>query len=209
MKTNYCFRAAVCLLVLFLLAAALVLNGGLSGLEDAVYCALSAWASPAVTGVLRAVTALCNPSTVVVICLVLLAVPRSRKTVAPLLVGAAAISGAIGQLLKRVVVRPRPSHPHLVEAGGYSFPSGHSLASAAICLTALLLVRHLLPPGRGRSLLTALFAALPVLIGFSRIYLGVHYAGDVLGGWLLGCATAFAVYGCWQRYKNRRQETKP
>ena len=78
--------------------------------------------------------------------------------------------------------------PPLVTERGYSFPSGHSaLSTVAYGILALLVIHSDLP----RSLKRAIVAALVVLIllvGLSRVYLGVHYPSDVLGGWLSGTA---------------------
>ena len=93
--------------------------------------------------------------------------------------------------LKHHFMRTRPSAvPHWVEESSWSFPSGHSLDSAAIYLTlGVLLARRARPPVTQVSLVAgALF--LSFLIGLSRIYLGVHYPTDVLAGWSAGTAWA-------------------
>lgn len=98
-------------------------------------------------------------------------------------------------LLKILIARPRPDIvPHLVEVGDLSFPSGHAMVSAVTYLTlGALLART----QRYRS--TRIFAMgagvfLAVIIGLSRIYLGVHYPTDVFAGW---CAGALWALGCW------------
>jgi undecaprenyl-diphosphatase len=90
--------------------------------------------------------------------------------------------------VKDYIARPRPGVDPLVTAFGYSFPSGHSLDSAATYgLIALVVWRSPLPLAV-RRLAVVLGATLPFLIGLSRIALGVHYPSDVLGGWLAGIA---------------------
>lgn len=92
------------------------------------------------------------------------------------------------QVLKVIFGRERPPMPWLATAGGYSFPSGHTLmATIYYGLLLYLLIRS----GRvatGRKRLIACLGLLPALIGLSRIYLGVHYASDVLAGWTVGLA---------------------
>lgn len=91
--------------------------------------------------------------------------------------------------LKAMFRRPRPEVYRLAEASGFSFPSGHSMAAFSLYgLLALLLWPYL----HGKYNRTAVLAAAAFLIaaiGFSRIYLGVHYPSDVLGG--------YAASGCW------------
>lgn len=95
-------------------------------------------------------------------------------------------NGALTRILKQVFERVRPEHVHgLAEAHGYSFPSGHSSASmVAYSMLAYLATRLLAPPWHLPAALLA--SALIVTTGCSRIVLQVHYASDVLAGWVLG-----------------------
>lgn len=102
---------------------------------------------------------------------------------------------------KALVGRNRPPLPlALVDADGYSFPSGHATGTAAITvISAWLLTRWLIPWWTGRVAVWAVAIGSAFLIGFSRVYLGVHYLSDVLSGWLLGMAWAGTVMlvGSW------------
>ncbi|PDS81204.1 phosphatase PAP2 family protein [Rhizobium sp. L43] len=98
-------------------------------------------------------------------------------------------------LLKILVARPRPDIvPHLVEVSDLSFPSGHAMVSAVTYLTlgALLARTQRYPSTRIFVMGAGVFLA--VIIGLSRIYLGVHYPTDVFAGW---CAGALWALGCW------------
>lgn len=92
---------------------------------------------------------------------------------------------------KSLISRPRPSIiPQLIHASGFSYPSGHSITSAAIYLTmAILACRHF-KPIKTRIILLALAGIMIALISFSRIYLGVHYPSDTMSGALIGLAWA-------------------
>lgn len=100
-----------------------------------------------------------------------------------------ATSGAavLNAVLKLLIHRPRPDFLEpLAYAGGYSFPSGHSASAAAFYMTLGLLAAGWVRRWETRVyvLLASVFAV--VLIGFSRLYLGVHYLSDVLAGYALG-----------------------
>lgn len=99
------------------------------------------------------------------------------------------VGAALNQLLKLLLARARPVVPDPVaRAGGASFPSGHAMNSAIWC--ALVVSGALgvapVPPQRSRMALVPAVAAYPLLVGLSRVALGLHFASDVLGGWLLG-----------------------
>ena len=101
--------------------------------------------------------------------------------------GAALMNG----LMKVVFHRPRPElWPRLVPESGASFPSGHSMYSAAF-VTALILLAW---PGRLRWPALLLGTLFTLVVGWSRVDLGVHYPTDVLAGWLSGAAWVLGVY---------------
>lgn len=103
-------------------------------------------------------------------------------------------AGLWSSLIKLWVRRDRPVVlPRLVEVNHFSYPSGHTMLSTAAFLTlALLAARHI--PGWGaRFALFAIASTLIFLVGFSRLYLGVHYPSDVLSGAFLGAAWTFGL----------------
>jgi undecaprenyl-diphosphatase len=124
----------------------------------------------------------------------MLAAARLRTT-ALLLLGSALAGVALCQGTKAVVQRPRPDVPwQHREATTWSFPSGHSCNSAAgYAAAAWLASRHVRRTWLS-LLLLALGLLLPLGIGVSRMYLGMHYLTDVLGGWSLGLACALTAY---------------
>ena len=94
----------------------------------------------------------------------------------------------INQVIKHIVRRPRPNVLRLVEEDGYSFPSGHSMVSMAFYGIVIYLVYKNVSNKYLKWLLITLLSLLILSIGFSRIYVGVHYFTDVAGGFLLGLA---------------------
>jgi len=113
------------------------------------------------------------------------------KKYADALVLFAAIIGAtiLSESLKLGYARPRPDLvAHSVETLGASFPSGHATLSAAAYLTIGALLAHAQEQRRVKSYIHVTVIFLALLIGVSRVYLGVHWPTDVLAGWCLGAA---------------------
>lgn len=90
--------------------------------------------------------------------------------------------------LKNIVERPRPIGYRLIDETGYSFPSGHSMISAAFYGLIIYFIWKNVKNTKLKYVLCILLSILIVLIGISRIYLGVHYASDVLGGFTISIA---------------------
>jgi undecaprenyl-diphosphatase len=97
----------------------------------------------------------------------------------------------LGKLLKLAYDRPRPTLvPHLVDVTSASFPSGHATDSAIVYLTLAALLARTLPGPAHRLYIIGAAILLTLLIGVSRIYLGVHWPSDVAAGWSIGAAWA-------------------
>ena len=89
-------------------------------------------------------------------------------------------------LLKQLFQRKRPLSPLLKAAKGLSFPSGHAIMAVTFYGLLIYILQHSISIDWLRSFLTILIIALIILIGFSRIYLRVHYASDVAAGFIIG-----------------------
>jgi len=117
-------------------------------------------------------------------------------------------SALLNVALKEVFARARPdgADPAL-HGGGWSFPSGHAMNTFVFCgMVAYLLVR-LSPWRAGLAFRVALLFAWALAMGFSRLYLGVHYASDVVAGFLAGAAwVAVCVSGAEVALRRRRTD---
>jgi undecaprenyl-diphosphatase len=120
---------------------------------------------------------------------------------------AAALSGwALYALAKLVVQRPRPHIiPRLMHgAGWYSYPSGHSMLAPIIFGLGIIVWAAPWPSPALRRAALVLAALLALAIGFSRVYLGMHYPSDVVGGLLLGTAWSALALLWWDRLREGR-----
>jgi len=134
---------------------------------------------------------------------------EGRYDAIALIVVATAGGGLLSELLKWWFARKRPEIvPHLVNVGSASFPSGHSLLAVVTYLTLGAVLARFVRRRRSRTYCIVVSLLLALLIGLSRVYLGVHYPTDVLAGWSAGLAWALP---CWlvARYLQYRGRVKP
>jgi undecaprenyl-diphosphatase len=117
---------------------------------------------------------------------------KRRFAVAAVSVGVVHATWAVVDTLKLLFSRPRPVHS-LVHALGYSFPSGHaSLSMVVYGLAGYIAWRYMVRSRWARAVVTVVSVLLILGTGLSRVFLGVHYLSDVLGGWAAG---AFIIFG--------------
>ena len=114
----------------------------------------------------------------------------------------------INQALKQFFHRARPDLHRLIEIGGYSFPSGHAMNAFAVYgIITFLLWRHI-SSHLGRTILILISSGFIFMIGTSRIYLGVHYPSDIIGGYFASGFWLSSAIWFFQRYKERRTKRK-
>ena len=141
---------------------------------------------------------------VIVIGLLLYFVSKKKELAVWYVFTAAVGAGVLNKTIKYIFRKPRPSFEHLVVQGGYSFPSGHAMGST-IMYGGLLVVLFYLVKSKGiRTLFALLFVGLILLIGISRIYLGVHYPSDIIGGYSLGSAWLYTSVDVFRHLKRSR-----
>ncbi|MEO6845658.1 MAG: phosphatase PAP2 family protein [Chthoniobacterales bacterium] len=108
----------------------------------------------------------------------------------------ATITGAFwSNFLKHIINRDRPQIvPHLAEVSGQSYPSGHSMLSAIVYLTLAVVLIQTASSRSTKIYIVSVAVFITLLVGMTRVYIGVHYPTDVLAGWLAG--SIWAVL-CW------------
>ncbi|MDF2716754.1 MAG: phospholipid phosphatase [Paenibacillus sp.] len=113
----------------------------------------------------------------------------------------------LNYMLKLLFHRDRPTIYRIAEANGFSFPSGHSMVAFSLYgIIAYLLWTHI-PLRAGRVALIAASSLFILTIGISRIYLGVHYPSDVIGGYLASGCWMFALIWLYDRYGRKSAVT--
>ena len=178
------YITSLVLLIFFIIIMILVITCNITTFDDNIYNLLYSLRSSSMDLIMKTITQFGNTIPVIIITLVLMITLTSRKEV--FLIGSNTIlTVGSNQILKHIICRPRPNHLRLIVENGYSFPSGHAMIS--ICLYGLLiyLVNKKIKNKLLKIILTILLIILILGIGISRIYVGVHYPSDVLGGYLL------------------------
>ncbi len=169
-------------------------SSGLDKLQDldrSVFTTLASWHSPALDRTMPELSVVASKSRLWIAIAALLAIfggEKGRWTAVEGMVAIGVNSFMANVVFKRLVRRQRPidsvpEERRLVQPESSSFPSGHSASAAAFSGIVDRAYPKLWLPMNG----------LAVTVAFSRVYTGVHYPGDVLGGWLLGKSVAFMV----------------
>lgn len=133
----------------------------------------------------------------------------ARKPRSAAFVVVATVSGALASsLLKYLFSRPRPDlFPHGDYVVSASFPSGHAMISALVYLTLGALLARIVPRRRLKLYVMMVALTLTLLIGMSRVYLGVHWPTDVLAGWAAGAGWALVWWGLAERVGTREKQS--
>ena len=139
------------------------------------------------TNIAKIVTTIGSVYVILPVCIISLCIFYKSKfgKMIPINLGIVFISN---QLLKRIVARPRPIEHTIIEETGYSFPSGHSMVSTAFYGFFIYLIYKKVKNKYLKWGLISLLTILILSIGISRVYLGVHYASDVIAGFCLSVA---------------------
>ncbi len=184
----------------FALLAEEVIEGGTQKIDDAILGLFRGERGPAgpswFVEMMRDITALGSFAGLGIVFLASLGyLLLLGKRALALLMAAAVLGGVtLSTLLKMAFDRPRPALEGAAKVFTASFPSGHAMLSAVTFLTLGALLARTNDDQKVRVYFMTLAVLLTILVGMSRIYLGVHYPSDVLAGWCLG--TAWAVL-CW------------
>jgi len=189
--------AFVVLLALFLMDGANIQSDWLTSTDLSATRELQSVSSPTLTSGMWDLTFSGNTLTLVILDgLVLIACLALRHIREAIFCFVSGLALNVNDLLKPIWGRPRPTSNlvHvLTHPGGFSFPSGHAMGSTITYGFFAFLAWQLIEPSKWRTLLLAILLAWPVLICSSRMYLGVHWLSDVVGGILAGAMVVIAL----------------
>ena len=197
--------AGILSLCIFAVILACVLTGHAAGFDDPVREFFYSLRGPVMTHVAVFITTLANKYVIIGLCLLLLIVPQTRLTFGVPLSAGALGTMLLNTLIKHIVGRLRPDVLHLVVEEGYSFPSGHSITSMFFYGFAIWLVWRNVKNPTARNILTVLLAVPMLLIGPTRVYLGVHFPTDVLAAWCLAIAAIMLAIEIIRLFEKRRR----
>ena len=184
-----------------------VLRGQTRGFDLAVRQEIHGWASPRLTYAMRGITLFGSTAAIGFLSLLLLwqLVRTGRRRAAVLLIIAAVGAMALNQALKLIFRRTRPEPffgyalPH-----SYSFPSGHSIISCCFYGVVAAILTVTMRSRAAKAATWAAAAVMTLLVGLSRIYLGVHHASDVLAGYAAAVIWVGAVRAGYEIWRRRR-----
>jgi len=179
------------LLIVFLLLTILVLTGSMKSFDSSIYNFLINLRSKPMDTFMKTITKFGNTMSVIIILAIFVFI--LKKDDGYLLVMNTICVVSANQVLKHIIRRPRPNHLRLVKEKGFSFPSGHSMVSIALYGILIYIVNKNIKNKPLRITLTIILSILILLIGLSRIYVGVHYPSDVLSGYILATIITILV----------------
>src|ERR1700693_1708657 len=162
-----------------------LIEGDVSAMDNAILFAVAKKRTPWLTISAVDVTALGSVTLVVLfsaLTLLVLLVLRDRLGALQLL-AASAGAGILMLVTKNIIERIRPEEAQrLIVVSGFSYPSGHSVSASALYLTIAIIAARYIQHSGARIAIFLAVSAVVILVGTSRIYLGVHYATDVVSG---------------------------
>lgn len=171
-------------LIIFLFIFEDVMDKEIDVFDNFCYKLLSNIIKEPITTLTKIITTLGSAYIIIPVCIIAILYYRKRRESIYIPVNLITIF-SINQLLKRIVQRPRPEGFRIVEEIGYSFPSGHSMVSMAFYGLFIYFIYNNVKNKYLKWMFILILSTLIILIGISRIYLGVHYASDVIAGFCL------------------------
>lgn len=194
-------------LICFAYLAYMISNYDVLGIDTVIREWAYGQRTPVLNKILIGITYLGNWQTIVSLGLVLLAYPGTRKNIGMPFAVTAVSSTVIYKAAKSIFQRPRPELAvRIIKEGGYSFPSGHSMNCLVIYGMLIYLTRRYCRNKRIANIITVVLSLLILAIGCSRVYVGVHFPTDILGGWSLGIAVLTTAIIIFERIRGGKND---
>ncbi len=193
------------LLFIFAIIAHELLSASLINFDTTIYHSIISIKSSFWTFFFTFITSFASPIVIIIISLSLFVMFKNKKY-AWLSLGSLGLIFLINTALKYIFSRPRPFEWMLVEETGYSFPSAHAMIAMAFYGLLIYLIWQTQIDKNKKIFLTVIMVTLIILIGISRIYLGVHYCTDIIGGFTLSLSYLIIVTSIIDYYWNRNKQ---
>ncbi len=185
---------------LFFADAFLVLSGISSSFDNVISLFFSVHNNMILTNIFKVISFICSPKFMIILNVLLFIFIIVKKKYKLSIIVLSSISSVIfNNLVKIIVRRERPDYLRMVVEKSYSFPSGHTMISVLFFGSIIYLVNKY--NLKHKRLITFSLSTFILLVGISRIYLGVHYLTDVVGGYLLGIVVLFFIIHILERKK--------
>ena len=189
-------------IILFVFIARLLLMDKVNTLDEKVFSIVTKIKCEPVTKFFKVITMFCSMWFVFLLTAIIMVFDKNKKKTFYIALNVV-LCFLLNQVFKFIFVRERPDSINLINVNGYSFPSGHSMISVAFYGFLAYIVLHSNLSKKKRLLFTMLMIVLAFLVGISRIYLGVHYASDVLAGFALSLAYLIIYISVFYNEKKR------
>jgi undecaprenyl-diphosphatase len=168
-------------ILIFATMVVMLLTNNVTSLDNSIYNIIISSKSDAMTTFMTIITMMCNTEFIIVATLLLVLFIKNKK-IGGMIASNVVLCSVINTIIKHIFLRPRPVGIKLIEQGGYSFPSGHSMMAVAFYGLLIYIIWNTKWRNVWKIFTTTLLVILILLIGISRIYVGVHFASDVIAG---------------------------
>ena len=173
--------------ILFILLLILIKTNSIESFDTAIYNLIAMHINANLTDFFKFMTFLGEGVSIANFCVLALIVTfiLKKRNIGLIIAGCVTFNSLFSEGLKRIIQRPRPEILRLINESSYSFPSSHTLASVSLCGILIYFILRSEWDKNIKIVISSLLVLFPLLIGISRIYLGVHNASDVFGGAIL------------------------
>lgn len=154
-------------------------------IDTALYNVIFSMSSVPATVVMTFFSFLGSATVLIAVATVLLIIMKNKK-VSILISLNLILVFVLNRVLKLIFARPRPNALRLAEETGFSFPSGHAMVALGFYGLLIYILNKKIQNKKQRVAVTTALSVLVLMIGISRVYLGVHYATDIIGGFIFG-----------------------
>lgn len=196
-------------LVLFIILSILIFTKVTEPLDEAVESFVLGIRNDKLTSIMRLFTNISSSYSLIVITILitLIAIIKNKRLPYNTIINLISVF-LLSQLFKFIFRRPRPTGEFLTNASGFSYPSGHTMVSFAFFTFIAYSMCDRINNKLLKILIKISMTILIIIIGISRIYLGVHYATDIIGGYLMGMVYLMIFLDIREKNKKKKKMIK-